>query len=380
VDVTMQAATTVKDTPVERMRLLPIDWLRGLVMVLMTVDHASDAFNGGRLFGDSTLFYRPGSPLPPDQFFTRWISHLCAPTFVFLAGFVLLLSVERRRRDGQPEGSITRFIVTRGLIIAALDPLWMVWVFGTPSQPVLQVLYAIGMSFVALAFLRRLPPLVLGAIGLALCVVDEPLAASLANSGPVVGALLRLLLVPGYVGPFLVGYPLIPWLAIMLLGWAAADIARREPERFRRWPVVGGLGALVVFGVVRGLNGFGNAGLLRGDGSIIQWLHTSKYPPSLAYTACELGLAWLLLAALSSAPLPRWIAAVLTPLGQNAFFFYLLHVHLLVGAAWLLGLHHKAGLGATYLSAAIVIAVLLPACRAYGRYKRAHPNRWAQYI
>jgi uncharacterized membrane protein len=379
-DVTMQAAPTVKAFPVERTRLLSIDWLRGLVMVLMTVDHASEAFNGGRLFGDSTLFYRPGSPLPPDQFFTRWISHLCAPTFVFLAGFVLLLSVERRRREGQSEGSITRFIVTRGLLIAALDPLWMVWVFGSPSQPVLQVLYAIGMSFVALAFLRRLPPLVLGAIGLLLCLVDEPLAASLAHGGPVVGALLRLLLIPGTVGPFLVGYPLVPWLAIMLLGWAAADLARRKPERFRRWLVLGGLGALVVFAVVRGLNGFGNAGLLREDGSIVQWLHTSKYPPSLAFTACELGLAWLLLAAFSSAPLPRWAASVLTPLGQNAFFFYLLHVHLLVGAAWLLGLHHKAGLGATYLSAAIAIAVLLPACRAYGRYKRSHPNSLAQYI
>jgi uncharacterized membrane protein len=379
-DVTMPAASTAKAIPAERTRLLPIDWLRGLVMVLMTVDHASGAFNGGRLFGDSTLFYRTGSPLPADQFFTRWMTHLCAPTFVFLAGFVLLLSVERRRSQGQSEGSITRFIVTRGLLIAALDPLWMMWVFGSPRQPVLQVLYAIGMSFVALAFLRRLPPLLLGAIGLVLCVVDEPLAASLANSGPVVGGALRLLLVPGIVGPFLVGYPLIPWLAIMLLGWAAADIARREPQHFRRWLVLAGLGALVVFAVVRGLNGFGNSGLLREDGSIVQWLHTSKYPPSLAYTSCELGLAWLLLAAFSSAPIPSWAASVLTPLGQNAFFFYLLHVHLLEGAAELLGLHHKAGLGATYLSAAVVIAVLLPACRAYGRYKRAHPNSWAKYI
>jgi uncharacterized membrane protein len=379
-DVTMPAAPTVKAIPAERTRLLPVDWLRGLVMVLMTVDHASGAFNAGRLFGDSTLFYRTGTPLPPDQFFTRWMTHLCAPTFVFLAGFVLLLSVERRRGRGESEGSITRFIVTRGLLIAALDPVWMVWVFGSPSQLVLQVLYAIGMSFVALAFLRRLPPLLLGGIGLLLCVVDEPLAASLTHSGPVVGALLRLLLIPGVVGPFLVGYPLIPWLAIMLLGWAAADIARREPEHFRRWLVLAGLAALVVFAVVRGLNGFGNSALLREDGSIVQWLHTSKYPPSLAYTACELGLAWLLLAAFSSATIPRWAASILTPLGQNAFFFYLLHVHLLEGAAVLLGLHHKAGLGATYLSAAMVIAVLLPACRAYGRYKRSHPDSWAQYI
>src|SRR4029450_9909715 len=120
-------------------------------MVLMTVDHASATFNAGRLLTDSALLYHPGTALPAAQFFTRWITHLCAPTFVFLAGYVLFFSVERRRNDGESPGDITRFIVTRGLLIAVLDPVWMVWVHR--GQPVLQVLYAIGMSFVVLAFL-----------------------------------------------------------------------------------------------------------------------------------------------------------------------------------------------------------------------------------
>jgi uncharacterized membrane protein len=186
--------------------------------------------------------------------------------------------------------------------------------------------------------------------------------------------------VPGQVGPFPVRYPLLPWLAMMLLGWAAADIARSDPDLFQRRLILAGVAALGVFAVVRGLNGYGNAGLFREDGSIIQWLHTSKYPPCLAYTACELGLAWLLLAAFWKARLPRSVAGILTPLGQGAFFFYLLHIHLLQLMAWTLGLLRNAGLAATYLAAAVVIAVLILLCQRFRRYKVAHPGGWAQYI
>src|SRR5262249_52646199 len=108
----------------------PVGGLRGLVMVLMTVDHASSASNAGRLVTDAPALYHPGTALPAAQFFTRWITHLCAPTFVFLAGYVLFLSVHRRQQGGESEASITRFIVTRGLFIAALDPVWMVWAHG----------------------------------------------------------------------------------------------------------------------------------------------------------------------------------------------------------------------------------------------------------
>jgi uncharacterized membrane protein len=380
VDVSTRIVAGVRTLPrvKERSRLLPVDWLRGLVMVLMTVDHASSAFNAGRLVTDAPALYRPGSALPAAQFWTRWITHLCAPTFVFLAGYVLFLSVRRRRQSGASEGSTTRYIVTRGLFIAALDPLWMVWAHG--PHLVLQVLYAIGMSFVALAFLRRLPPLLLGALGLALLVLEEALAASLSSLGGVGRIVATLTLVPGEIGPFRVLYPLLPWLAMMLLGWAAAEISRREPEQFAGRLLLAGLAALAVFAVVRGLNGYGNGGLLRGDDSVVQWLHTAKYPPSLAYAACELGLAWLLLAALWNAHLPRWASAVLTPLGQSALFFYLLHKHLLQLLSYLLELHHQAGLTATYLMAALTIALLLPLCRSFHRYKLAHPEGWARWI
>jgi uncharacterized membrane protein len=349
-------------------------------MVLMTIDHASGEFNAGRLFTDSTFFYRPGMPLPVDQFLTRWITHLCAPVFVFLAGYVLQLSVRRRTEQGESEGSITRFIVTRGLIIAALDPLWMHLVFRPPGGGiVLQVLYAIGMSFVVMAVLRRLPPLTVGALGLMLVFLAEPLRALVPAAGPAHAVGIFLVGV-GPVGPFLVGYPLVPWLAIMMMGWGTAEVARRDRARFPLKIALAGVVALAVFFLLRGLNGWGNMDLYREDGSLVQWLHVSKYPPSVAYDALELGIGWLLLALFLVWRPPAWADAVLRPLGQSAFFFYLLHAHLLMVIAYALGMHGSAGLPATYLSSAVVIAILVPACSAYRRYKLAHPRSIAQYI
>src|SRR5258707_363899 len=106
-------------------RLEAIDWVRGLVMVLMTVDHTSDAFNSRRLMTDAVFLWHPGTVLPTAQFLTRWVTHLCAPTFVFLAGCALALSISRRVAAGARAGAIDRHILQRGLFIVALDPLWM---------------------------------------------------------------------------------------------------------------------------------------------------------------------------------------------------------------------------------------------------------------
>jgi uncharacterized membrane protein len=350
-------------------------------MVLMTIDHASGEFNGGRLFTDASFLYAPGTPLPVDQFLTRWITHLCAPTFVFLAGYVLQLSVRRRLEQGESEASVTRFIVIRGLIIAALDPLWMRLVFVLPDGSiVLQVLYAIGMSFVVFALLRRLPALWIGVAGVVLVIACEPLRALVGETTGAVRYVGTLLVAAGPAKPFLVGYPLLPWLAIMMMGWGASEVARLAPARFPARVALAGVVALGVFVVVRGLNGWGNMDLLRENGSLVQWLHVSKYPPSVAYDALELGIGWLLLALFLVWRPPAWADAVLRPLGQSAFFFYLLHAHLLAVGARVLHMHGTEGLGATYLSAAVVIAVLVPACNVYRRYKVAHPRSIAQYI
>jgi len=348
-------------------------------MVLMAVDHASGVFNAGRLMTDGIALYTPGAPLPAAQFLTRWITHLCAPTFVFLAGTALALSVARRREAGDTEAQIDRFLVTRGAFIALLDPLWMSWVFA-PGRVLLQVLYAIGASLAAMALLRRVPDRWLLAGAIVIVVGGEALtglALVLGGGNPTLP--VALLLTGGQFGRLVVAYPLLPWLAIMVLGWCfGRTLTRVTTDAAARLLATAGAGALALFAVVRALNGYGNMRLLREGGSLVQWLHVSKYPPCLSYTALELGLMAVLLAALLRAR-QRGPAALLV-LGQTALFFYLLHVHVLVAAATALGLAHKGGLAATYAAALAVLVVLYRPCASYGRYKRAHPDGWARYV
>jgi uncharacterized membrane protein len=360
-------------------RLPALDWLRGFVMVLMAIDHASGVFNGGRLMTDGIALYTPGAPLPTAQFLTRWITHLCAPTFVFLAGTALALSVARRREGGDTEADIDRFLVTRGAFIALLDPLWMSWVF-VPGHVLLQVLYAIGASLAAIAPLRRVPDRWLLAGAIVIVVGGEALtgvALVLGGGNPTLP--VALLLTGGHFGRLIVAYPLLPWLAIMVLGWCfGRTLTRVTTDAAARLLATAGAGALVLFAVVRALNGYGNMRLLRDGGSLVQWLHVSKYPPSLSYTTLELGLMAVLLATLLHGR-QRGPAALLV-LGQTALFFYLLHVHVLVAAATALGLAHQGGLATTYAAALAVLVVLYRPCASYGRYKRAHPDGWPRYV
>jgi len=152
--------------------------------------------------------------------------------------------------------------------------------------------------------------------------------------------------------------------------------------RARDWLVVAGVAA-VVFAIVRGLNGYGNEGLYRRDGGLnaawIEWLHVSKYPPSLTYVALELGIAFALLAALWRVARPRLLAP-LALLGQTALFFYLLHVHIMKGVAVALGIYQAKGLAVVYLGWVAVLVLLYPACRWYLRVKRRHPDSVLRFV
>ena len=150
-------------------RIRAIDWLRGLVMVLMTIDHAGASWDAHHMHGDAAWGWKPGSPLPAGEFLTRWITHICAPAFVLLAGTSLALSSEKRRG----EAGQTAFIVKRGLFIAALDPIWMSFGFTLYHLVIFQVLYAIGMSLVCMAWLRKLSSRTLLALAVAIQVFGE---------------------------------------------------------------------------------------------------------------------------------------------------------------------------------------------------------------
>jgi uncharacterized membrane protein len=364
-------------------RIQAIDWLRGLVMLLMTIDHAGAMLDVHHMHGDAARGWTPGSPLPSGEFLTRWITHLCAPTFVLLAGASLALSIEKR---GERPGH-TAFIVKRGLLIAALDPLWMSLGFAGYHVVIFQVLYAIGLSMVAMAFLRRLPSAALLAGALAIQVGGEwvggrfapgsVIGNALFNSGPVLGTQVRSFC----------AYPLVPWLSMMMAGWVLGRwllAARRQAPAWRAARLVAmGMALLAVFAVVRGIDGYGNWGLYRDSLAPLQWLHVAKYPPSLSYSALELGLALVilgLLVAIDDGRARPWLAPF-GLFGATAFFYYLLHVHLLSLAKRVLHIDdHTNGLAKTYLGAALVLAVLYPLCVWYRRYKAAHPDGWTRYI
>jgi uncharacterized membrane protein len=366
-------------------RIAAIDWMRGLVMVLMIVDHASMAFDGSHLSQDSALY--PGAAtmaLPGAEFFTRWMTHICAPTFVCLAGVALALSVERRAARGVNAGEIDRFIITRGAVIALLD--LTVVSFGSGRWNV-GVLFAIGVSMICMAGLRRLPMAALLALGLGWFALGE-LVTGLVWDPPGSSSMLAAVTVANYASPtLLIKYPVIPWLAIMVLGWALGRHANRfQAGATRAAPknvlLVAGVAALAVFAIVRGAQGYGDMFLPRTDGSWQQWLHVSKYPPSLAYAALELGLMSLILSALARIEPLIGVRnnGVFLVFGQTAMFYYLVHRLAFEIPATYFGLRGIGGLTTTYVVSAVALVAIYPACLWYRRVKAEHPTSVLKYI
>ena len=429
-------------------RLAAIDWMRGLVMVLMAIDHASLAFNGGRLGGDSWFMHQAGSELPAAQFLTRWITHLCAPTFVFLAGTALALSFERRRLAGARDRDLDWRLFKRALVILAFELLW--W---APFS--LQVLFAIAMGLICMIPLRRLSTRALLITALSILFLYEAVFWGVMHLGGVTSDTIREvtnmpvpdgefdpeafseagnqirnlgwmtvftpLFHPGLlvnVGPvpIWVLYPFVPWLGMMILGWlfgrfllqrltglahagatpadttpADATPADTEPVgAARSWTsverllVTTGLLALGLFVLFRAWNGYGNMLLLREDYSLAQWLFVNKYPPSLTFALLELGLMALILSGFfryqrtMKSPARAWNPLLV--FGQTAFFFYLIHLHMLMIAAFAMGMFMNQGLGAAYLAALGVLILLYPLCRWFRRFKTRRPRSWVRYI
>ena len=370
-------------------RFPAIDVMRGLVMVLMTIDHASEAMNHGRVFTDSIFFWKPGSPLPAAQFLTRWITHLCAPTFVLLAGTSLAIAVASRRDKGDSERAIDRYILSRGALIVAFEVLWMSPVMLGPGRVLFQVLYAIGASLMCMAALRRLSDRGLAAVGVVILVGGEAAAGALQALHVDRSIPAALLFVPGFFADrqFIIAYPLLPWLGIMTLGWVLGRRlmvwrAAGNDARAPRVLATLGLLALAAFVVLRAVDGYGNMLLHRDDLSFVQWLHVSKYPPSLTFATLELGIAAVVLSVLFVVTrIERPALAPLRLFGQVALFYYLLHIHMLHLAAWTLGIREKLGLESAYVGALITLLVLYPACRWYRSYKTRRPSsRLARFV
>lgn len=381
------AAVTAPATNMTRAstRIASIDWMRGLVMVLMIIDHASMAFDGHHVAEDSALY--PGAAtmaLPAAEFFTRWITHVCAPTFVFLAGTALALSIERRVARGMDAWEIDKAILTRGAIIGLLDLTIISLGSGYLN---LGVLLAIGLSMMCMAPLRRLSTGMLLGLAVAWMLLGEFVTGWFWDP-PGSASPLASFFVATSSGEIVVNkYPLLPWLALMMAGWAfGRHIVDYDSGKTRISPktvmLVAGIVALILFVVVRASQGYGDMFLPRTDNSWQQWLHVSKYPPSLSYYGLELGVLFLCLALLMKIePLigvrPNGPFLVF---GQTAMFFYLVHRLVLEVPATYFGLRGVGDLTTTYVVAAILLVLLYPACRWYRTVKSAHPDSLLKYL
>ncbi len=380
--------TDVRATVVSS-RIPALDWMRGVVVILMMIDHASSSFNSHRLIIDGAAFYEAGMTISISQFAIRWITHLCAPTFVFLAGTALALSTDKQQRQGVFEREIDLSLGVRGVLLVLFEVLWIQWWWGGSQGVILQVFFALGVGFLLMIPLRRCKVTVLFLLSVSLILFTE----ALGNFSGSKRSLAVFFLQPKAFEiagiKFLLIYPILPWLAVMILGWTfGSSLLWQQKEAVRgslhsegekggtpeRGLIVWGVFAIIAAAIVRYQNGYGNEHLLRENDSLVQWFILSKYPPSFSYLAAQLGILGVLLGTLFS--IQRSLLKEpsernpLLVFGQTALFFYLLHLPLLKMSAMLFGFSKKCEIPGTLLASGGALLVLYPLCRWYRSLKR----------
>jgi uncharacterized membrane protein len=398
-------------------RIDSIDLLRGIVMIVMMLDHTRDfVHNAAREF-DATDLSRTNVLL----FFTRWITHYCAPTFVFLAGTGAYLQFAR----GKSKAELSRFLVTRGLWLIVLEMTIIQWfVSFHPDYRFLgffQVSWVIGVSMIVLAALIHLPKTVIAAFGL-LMIALHNLADGFRVVGyrgpgtpvPGVGAKLWILLHQPFEGFPVFGehspglfviYPLIPWIGVMAVGYVFGVLYGFDAQRRRRWLLTIGGSATLLFIVLRAINRYGDPFTWAPQKSfvftVLSFIDTAKYPPSLLFLLMTLGPAILLLALFEARAAGGWARDFFVTFGRVPLFFYLLQwfvahgiavlLHLAFGkpVSWLFGSPLSFGpapqgigfnLAVVYLAWIAGVLILYPLCRWYAGVKQRRRDWWLSYL
>ncbi|HET6344285.1 MAG TPA: heparan-alpha-glucosaminide N-acetyltransferase domain-containing protein, partial [Myxococcota bacterium] len=296
-----------------------MDLLRGLVMVIMVLDHVRAYFTNAHF--DPTDMSRTDLAL----FGTRWITHYCAPVFVFLAGASAWIAGTRRTR-----GELSRFLLTRGLWLVFLEftVITFGWYFTTNLAigAVAQVIWAIGASMVVLAALVHLPRAGVAGFGGALVLGHNLLDGLTPDRFGALADLWRALHVPGNLEtlPVFMHYPLVPWIGVMALGYAAGPSIFAQDARAGRRLALAGAALIAAFIVLRALDGYGDHSHRVHEGGaallVMSFLNTTKYPPSLLYLLMTLGPALVALAAFRHARGP--VAGFFVTFGRVPFLFY----------------------------------------------------------
>lgn len=391
-------------------RLVFVDALRGLVIVIMTLDHVRDFFHAGAMaFSPEDL-----ARTTPILFFTRWITHFCAPVFMFLAGAGAYLQLQR---DGWSTPRLSRFLVTRGffLIIVELTVMRLAMNFSVDSSYpfLLLILWAIGVSMIALAALIHLPlPLIATASALVLLFhnLDDGIqAAQFGAFAPLWNILHQqgVFVVAGQ--PVVVAYPVLPWIAVMAAGYCFGPVLLKEQGPRRKTMIVSGLILIAAFIIYRSNNGYGDPSPWSVQGSaamtMVSFLRTTKYPPSIMFVLMTLGPALLVMAWLDGRRLRPWNPLVV--IGRVPMFYYVLHfwmAHALAalaaaarygstslaflfspppsmgGSRALFPADYGFPLWSTYAAWIAVVLLMYPLCRWYAALKARRSDWWLGYL
>ncbi len=374
----------------DKVRVESIDLLRGLAMIVMALDHVRDFFSNAHFEATDI------TKTTPAYYFTRFITHFCAPIFVFLAGTSAFLQLER----GKTKPELARFLLTRGLWLVFLELTFVRfgWTLNVDYHFVgVQVIWALGWSMVLVAPLVYLPSRVTGAIGIAMVVLHN--LTDKVHSNMWLWSVLHessMIALPDHRRLFVV-YPLVPWVGVMAAGFGFGELVRRA--RLVRL----GAAMFVAFVALRAANIYGDPHPWRPQatfGSTLgDFLNCEKYPPSLLFLLMTLGPAIALLA-----PLERFrgrVANVVRTFGRVPLFYYLLHLLFAHGLAvllatlrygrvqrgmftlpfvWSVPSDYGYSLPIVYVLWVFVVAALYPLCRWFEGVKRTHKSAWLSYL
>jgi len=365
-------------------RLFPLDALRGLIMVLMALDHANllvaQQHSSGEYWGGPFPVYHDTL-----AFLTRLVTHLCAPGFFFLMGAGLVLFADSRRRrgqttsDGWSERTIIAHLLTRGGLLIVLQLLvvnraWELSPGGWGIDIYIGVLFALGGTMMLGSLLLGLKPKVLLPLTAALVLATELLAPDPSQWLQTFSPLNRLLLVPGGSPELWVNYPVLPWLEVVTLGMVFGHWLVENPRTAFRRAIEFGAGFLLAFLVLRTLNQTGNIRPRAGD-TWIDFLNVVKYPPSMTFILLTMGVNLVIMGLFARAG--EKLQRVFQPLvvfGRVPLFFYLTHLFLYAG----LGRGLTPG-GTSILRMypywVLGLLILYPLCLGYGQLKQRQPAK-----
>ena len=366
-----ERAADVRPVPAEGIgRLIPLDALRGLIMILMAIDHASYFVRHWHPF---ETWDQPLPDYPSlAAMLTRLATHPCAPGFYFLMGAGMLLFARARRQIGWSEGRIAGHLALRGLLLIAVEQLIVDLATAGQVYPFeFSILAGLGAVMLLGILCLRFSGKAQAAIGAAIILVMQFLPGLLLHAELGIFTPIRLLVLPGSVGSAFVLYPPVPWLGVTLLGTAFARLLLSRPDRAYRWALPAGAAGLGVFVLLRLLGGFGNLRMPEGN-TLVDFLNVVKYPPSLSFLFLALGFDLVMLYAFSRSS--RWLTTWARPLvilGQGALYFFLVHwfLYRALSLAW----PTPAGLPQTYLAWGLGLVVLYPVCKAYESFKHSMP-------